>query len=363
LSLSFAVVVAQGCGGSESDDPTGDPSAGGGSQDPAGSGATGSAGRAGSNAAGTGGGKAGSAGDPIADAGTPSARDRLPFDPANLGAMIHDHTGDLEDVTLFGNCMLDSAQGVGDCALQGGGFRYVTIDQPDADPPNDRIAVFIADNLVIRKVDAIFVGGPYPTAIVALGDMTIDGMINASEGAGSPTPGPGQGDDAMNESFEMFGARGAEFCGRYGTPELTPLLGGSSGGSSITAAGSVGAKGGRGGGALQLIAGGSISIAGSVHSAGGEGQSCSVNNGAGGSGSGGALLIEAPSVAISGKISVAGGEANAGSCDTPDEEGEAGGFGRVRIDSSSGQAEIDTAAAFIPELSDDCISQGKLLLR
>lgn len=184
----------------------------------------------------------------------------------------------------------------------------------------------------------------------------------------------------------------------YGTPEIIPLVAGSAGGTAI------GNDHGAGGGALQLVAGntftlhagGFVSVGGGGGQYGGQGK-----GGSNGAGSGGSLLIEAPSVTIQGNLAANGGGGGQGNGDTgedghPDKiaqgghtlnkgapagdgsfgavltggdgptsadqyvggGGGGGGAGRIRINTTSGQATI--AGVLSPPTASACATQGML---
>jgi hypothetical protein len=186
-----------------------------------------------------------------------------------------------------------------------------------------KIGVYIAKSWTIEKGASLVLYGTLPIALVALTDITVDGII---DGTGNTTAlgqtppggypgasgtntshgeGPGGGPGGTNGT-PGAGGGGASFCGKggpggggtsttetYGTSTLIPLVGGSSGGTQY---------GGEGGGAIQLVAGGQILVSGTV-TAGGAGG----NVGSGGGGSGGALLLEAPVVTVTGVLAANGG--------------------------------------------------------
>jgi hypothetical protein len=127
----------------------------------------------------------------------------------------------------------------------------------------------------------------------------------------------------------------------YGTPQLSPLLAGSAGGNAGTPA----AAGGKGGSAVQLIAGTSFEIgaAGGINVPGNGGvplTGAGVNGDAGGSG--GAILVEATSIHVAGYVTANGG----------------GAAGRIRLNSTSGMATLDGSAIVSPSVSTKCVSQG-----
>ena len=187
----------------------------------------------------------------------------------------------------------------------------------------------------------------------------------------------------------------------YGTPSITPLVAGSSGGAG-------GGGSGGGGGAIQLVAGMSITItsSGVVHVGGGGGGFGGISGQeANGGGSGGSILLESRAVTIAGTLAANGGGGGAGSASgvnagmdaTPNASpalggdaatgpsaggnggaaasvngtggaftvtapltsaagGGGGGAGRIRINTSSGQATLSGTVS--PAASTPCTTQG-----
>ncbi len=206
--------------------------------------------------------------------------------------------------------------------------RIVVVDCPPGQPPHDltglhtayvdagkvKIAVlWIASWRATSPNVAIF--GDFPLAIVAQGDVVINTVVDVSAGeASSSYEGEGRdGADASNAgggggggSFGTLGAAGGTGTSGgkigaggapdkvYGGPDL--VVGGSEGGSG--GKGSSGAypcgKGGSGGGALQISAGGSVTVSSTVNAGGWGGfGGCPGGSGGGGGGSGGYLFFEA----------------------------------------------------------------------
>jgi len=247
-------------------------------------------------------------------------------------------------------------------------------------------------------------------------NLSRGGGFSAPSGSELKGGGPGAGGAPVLATHT--GAGGGAYCGKggnsnggvaYGKLEIEPLLGGSSGGDALV-------QGGAGGGAIQLIAGLSVSIAstGIIHVGGGG----SLFGGNGG-GSGGAILLEAPNVDVRGILAANGGSgsANSGSgaassngspdataapggtttsttstgayvnlggagsaaasVDGADGQytlnpgggledfggGGGGGAGRIRINTTSGAANIATTATLSPAATTVCVSQGKLQMR
>jgi hypothetical protein len=249
------------------------------------------------------------------------------------------------------------------------------------------------------------------------------GSSGGGMNAQGATTGAGAGGGKSGPASQLAGAGGGSFCGIggagsvetggtafakssvYGTAQLVPLVGGSAGGT-----GAIGSDSG-GGGAIQLVAGTSIDLkSGAFISApgqfGDQGGLVGTQE-AGGGGSGGAILLEAPTVTIAGVLAAngggggsgAGGAAaggkngdtghdsdnmpalggapapsdhggNGGAGDTADATdavssqgasaaGGGGGAGRIRINTSSGQATL-TGATVSPSANTSCFTQGML---
>ena len=178
------------------------------------------------------------------------------------------------------------------------------------------------------------VSGTRPLIIIASGTVKIAGTVrtpqtntasgaggfpspvnpgNCGSGAGCPSMGLGPGGGGPGPQSGIGGG-GAGYCGlgglgssgggakgvKYGSPEIIPLVGGSSGGSASYGNG----PSGPGGGALQIVAGAAIVIeaTGVITMAGAGGYA-----GATGAGSGGSILLEAPMITVNGALAANGG--------------------------------------------------------
>ena len=188
-----------------------------------------------------------------------------------------------------------------------------------------------------------------PVYLLATGNVVVTGSIDVSGAVGTSNPpvggrgGPGGFDGGMpgfgagvlpgaghgpgaGLGETATGAAGlaaygpVNFSARptngqvYGSPSLIPMVGGSGGGGT---AGQPGTGGMGGGGAILIASNTRIDITspGNVLANGGQGG-CQVNEG-----SGGAIRLLAPVVAGNGSIRVGSGNCNAG------------GYGRIRVDS------------------------------
>ena len=246
--------------------------------------------------------------------------------------------------------------------------------------------VLVIHDMRIDPAASLTVAGARPLIVLASGDVTIHGTLDASArmdepgaggflgGVNDPAgrgPSGGEGGEHVR-NFEDGGGGGGGLCGAGGnggngggarggrggvaitaTWDLQPLTGGSGGGRGrgTFAGGETNAGyGGAGGGGLQITAQGSIVVDGSILVGGGGGlpgdnRIPTGNWGSGGGGgSGGALLLEAPSVnVVSALLDAAGGGGGA-----IGDSGGAGGpgmDGRDTSDRAAGGAPIGTVGA------------------
>jgi hypothetical protein len=252
------------------------------------------------------------------------------FAASNLGGLGTIDTTKLTDVSIAAATTIDSD--VDDSATLGstpGSVVYQVVTQSDG----SSLGVYVARSWTIPAGAIVHTKGAYPIVLVATTTIDISGALDASSaknvaGAGALTPttvGVGTGAGGSGSATLGVAAAGGTFCGAggtggfytaqsaatvaaaYGTPTLTPLLAGASGGVGANAAGA-------GGGAIQLVAGTSISIqeGGSVAANGGGGGNSgsvavsAIQIGSGG-GSGGAVLLESPVVTVNGTVAANGG--------------------------------------------------------
>lgn len=319
------------------------------------------------------------------------------------------------DVAINGSCTVSSDEDEFSCAKGQAAFTLFT--QPDA----SRVGMYVVKSFRVEANAILEVEGKLPIVIVALDKMEILGTVRVNAKKDGSSPGgfisdgydaKGGGPGGGGAGSKANGGGGGSYCGVggegnassngatasggkvYGNPEISPLVGGSGGGSA-------GLYGGSGGGAVQLVSGGSflLSATGVIH-AGGGGGARGNSTGAGG-GSGGAILIEADSATILGTLAANGGGAGGGwgfvdgSDATPDDAsalgstsndgaskggngaaaatingssgtraenaypaGGGGGAGRIRINTTSGAATI--SGTISPSASTPCFTQGKL---
>ena len=352
----------------------------------------------------------------------------LSFVPSNVPNVQASDVLVAADIT--GTCTIDTTAGTIDC-LDATQYAAKATPQNDVDATDSMVFTFNA--LTLSSSAQVTIVGNRPAILVAEGAISVAGMLeatpdvysrNLSRGGGFSAPsgsylkgsGPGAGGAPVLATHA--GAGGGAYCGKggntnggvaYGTPEIKPLLGGSSGGDALD-------QGGAGGGAIQLISGLSVTIAstGTIH-VGGGGSTFGGNGG----GSGGAILLEAPTVDVRGTLAANGGSGSANSGSgaassngSPDATaapggtttsttstgayvnlggagsaaasvdgaagqytlnpgggledlggGGGGGAGRIRINTTSGAASIAGTATLSPDASSVCVSQGKLTAR
>lgn len=346
----------------------------------------------------------------------------LGFTPSNFDPGTLDLTN-LPDIDVTQGCSPIGSDGGGfNCGGSGGPAKYTLITQAN----QIKVGIHVAHSWRIEPNAILQVSGPYPIILVATDKIEILGGLAATgnvqfPGAGGyrdpnmgdmPGGGPGGGGAGMGMGFMGTGAGGGSYCGIggsgavnagsaamggmvYGTPEIVPLVGGSSGGEGF-------GDGGGGGGAIQLVAANSVTVdaMGYVTAGGGGGNG---GGQAGGGGSGGAILIESQNVTIAGALAVNGGGggqgtnslaggknalpsnmpaaggtdmtnlsqggngsagatvngANGNTSPMQGEGGGGGGAGRIRINTKSGMATL-TGATLSPDATTACTTQGML---
>ena len=275
-----------------------------------------------------------------------------PFIPSNVDASEFDPNApslDIQQNTVFDTTRCQSAANTASVVTMNDGGEA---------------CVLRARDVRVREDTVLHILGNRPGILLVTGNVTIEGIVNASAqltipgpggfGGGQPIEGrangsgPGGGGAGEVESleFEDGGGGGGGACGmggmggRGGDPpsnaaggtggratspgDLQPLVGGSGGGRGR---GSIGdgirnaGLGGAGGGALQISARGRIDIDGGVLiAAGGGGEGGKGDGGfranwgsGGGGGSGGSILLEAAELTSTGLIAVPGGGGGGGS--------------------------------------------------
>jgi hypothetical protein len=272
------------------------------------------------------------------------------------------------DVTLPAGTIINTDTGTIQANNQAIAAATATVNQPGGPV----LRVFLARSWTINDVR---VEGSLPLALVAAGDVRLEGLIDASAngnipGAGAQAcgnagtgrsqtggfwsrpraghPNAGEyiwstdgsggggfgsagaaGGDATTDNAATPGAGGVV----NGTPALVPLRGGCAGGGQ-TNTNVANGYGGAGGGAVQIVSGsGEIVVApppagvAGVHVGGGGGRGSdnggangSTQSGSGGGGSGGGVLLEAASIRFDGSamlLAAGGGGGGSGGCGAP----------------------------------------------
>lgn len=241
-------------------------------------------------------------------------------------------------------------------ALADGGANFVNCDGGVRLAPwttvtnggNEALLLYM-DSLSVAMGSRLRARGARPVILAVKGNVTITGALEvngfegaaATRGAGSNTNcglgtgrpggiggtpitagGGGGGGFGTLGGRGHFGEGGGNSLGGdggaiIGNSQLIPLVGGCSGGTGGSGSDTNFGRGGRGGGALQVTAGGIIHVVGNVtaNGGGGEGGASAARTGGGGGGSGGAILLEANRLtsAISGNVTANGGGAGEGS--------------------------------------------------
>lgn len=276
----------------------------------------------------------------------------LTFEPSNgLGPALADAAGE-EDVVLPAGTRIDTDLGlVQDANGTVLPVKTFTVDQVGGAP----IRVFESRSFEMQDVT---VTGMAPFAFVAAGEIRVSGRLKADAIGSDPGPGarltgvcfgadsmqldasnvcgaggtatPGAGGGGNHDMGGNGGANNPN--GGNGLTGFSPLAGGCAGGTQRKPDGAnVFARGGGGGGAVQLVSLTSVVLtgAGLIDVGGGGGGSTA------GGGSGGIVIIEAPLVSFSGPGSGIAANGGAG-----------GGCGMTGPDAGS-----TTAAAIAPTCS------------
>lgn len=285
----------------------------------------------------------------------------LPSDLTTAGALDVTISSDAKFVTDTG--AIEGVRAANDDPLKtevkdGIGFRIAD------DGQGHKVAVWSFKSLKIDDGKTVRFTAANAAALVAAGNIEIVGVVDARgyDAAGTlcgdTTGGPGGGSGGKDASaatgegggkapvpMQTYsgGPSGGSFGGVggkggnggsgastpgaaagtiYGTPGLTPLVGGSGGGGTSYG-------GGGGGGAIQLVAGTKVSIGGGtspggVNAGGCNGATAYYGNAGGAGGSGGAILIEAPNLELlsNGVIAANGGGGATGGGGTAAQPGQ-----------------------------------------
>jgi hypothetical protein len=335
------------------------------------------------------------------------------YTPSNVPVVAYADAGDI--TVSATNCLIDTDALTVSCVSQSASgvtpYLFATGQQSDG----SQVAVLSVHSLTVPQAAQVTVRGSIPLIVFAQTTVNIQGELTTSTpgNAGGPqvlASGAGGGPGGGTAGPSGAGAGGGGYCGTggqgapagdagaptpggraYGTPQISPLIGGSAGGNHGSYA-----DGGEGGGAIQISAGTSIIIgSGGVINVPGLGAG---NIYGGGGGSGGAVLLEAPSVTVDGIIAVNGGGAGEGTPNSsgggqsgqPSMQPAAGGAsfegnggagtqidgsdgqvgattgngggaaGRIRINTTTGAATVGANALISPALTTSCATQGTL---
>jgi hypothetical protein len=161
------------------------------------------------------------------------------------------------------------------------------------------------------SIGDIVVTGNSPLAIVSVGEVTLNGVLDASANVSGNGPGaqltapcaghPGDSGGGGGGNATDGGAGGLpgnamnpRAAGGAAQAGFEPLLGGCPGGA-LTSGASIVSDGGGGGGGVQIVSLSTITIAGGVDIGGGGG-----GYDGGGGGAGGNVILEAPGISFSG---------------------------------------------------------------
>lgn len=202
-----------------------------------------------------------------------------------------------------------------------------------------KVAVF---RMASALLGSVALTGVYPIALVANGDITISGDVDARGACTDRIGGPGGGNGGVSRNTGVgtgggVGATGDTDAGggagygavggaggtsgftpaaggpAYGDATIMALLGGSGGGAGGASSATLSARGGGGGGGVQLVSNASIIVAGSINAGGcGGAGGATAPGGGGGGGGGGTVLLEAPDITVVGAVAANGGGGGGG---------------------------------------------------
>ena len=251
---------------------------------------------------------------------------------------------------------------MGTGVINGIGFHVV----PQASGPS--VGVFSVAGLTLSGTITMTITGSNAFALASAGDVTLNGLVDASCGAGGPGPGgfagglsasDGMGPIAgagkkgidngpMSESsggggagYGDSGGSGGLINGNGATPNggvpwgdlTTPnftLAGGTGGGGGAQP---MGGKGGGGGGAVQFSVNGVLSISGVIDVGGCGGLHGGKGTGGGGGGAGGAIVLEAAHITLTSTAVLA---ANGGGGAAGDDKSTSGNDANAGVAPASG---------------------------
>jgi hypothetical protein len=291
-----------------------------------------------------------SPGDTPVQGGEVPQQPALPFRPSNFDPeLLAGVTAALLlEASPTGVFFFDTDTGLlstsaGGASIRPAGVLLASVDQGPGAPP---ATVLAATEIRLGAGQLLQVKGSAALILVALGDLTLDGRIDASGGRDRPEqPGPGghaggvrgapggggPGGGKHNGAADVGGgggghagaggaggARGSITGGaggsKAGTATLVPLTGGAGGARGGDGDDSGPGNGGGGGGAVQLVAFAALRVnaTGGVQCGGGGGQGGSGDDAGGGGGAGGGILLEAMTLSVDGFLAANGGSGGAG---------------------------------------------------
>lgn len=325
--------------------------------------------------------------DPNAPDADPNAPDADPGEVADGGAdpIVADvaHVPSAAEFAGTANIVIDADITINTTTLTYDGASAPAGTTFDASPHSGigpELAIWHVRSLTVKAGRAVRIVGTRPMVIIASGQVTINGLLDAGArrqnagaggtnqatggtgehkgslrdggggGGGHATSG-GSGGDAtcsVNCGDGQGTASGGMAGGTYGDAAVSVLYGGSVGGFSSPNCASDPA--GAGGGALQIYSGTSIviSASGAIQAGGGGGgggRACVGNPGsASGGGSGGTVFLQARDIVHAGIIAANGGGGGSGASDETgtDLPGNAGENGRLGSTAAVGGASVGT---------------------
>ncbi len=204
--------------------------------------------------------------------------------------------------------------------------------------PDGEFVLLTARRFEVTAAGRLDVRGSRPLLLTVDGNVLIDGEVTVAHATRSCPGTNGRNDGGGGGGgFGTDGARGGDAddsgggdgASANGTPELVPLLTGCAGGDGQ-------ARGGRGGGALEISASGSILVRGHVDAFGEGGRGGERRAAGGGGGSGGALLLEADVVTIEGGLYANGAGGGQAGGEDDDDDGEDGDDGAAAVSVANG---------------------------
>ncbi len=268
------------------------------------------------------------------------------YDPSNVTAPDHTPGGPVDMSSCVGAVGFNTSNGTFDAGWQ----------TCAATPSTQLVTLSDATEAYLLAVDSwtvplgatVEVAGSRPLIVLAYGDVTLAGDVDASAygtvaGPGAHTAacaaatagasdasgsgGGGGGGLGMSGATGGDGGNGSS-AGGSGAADVTetfePLRGGCPGAAGGNG-GSGAPAGGAGGGALQISAAGTLSVAGRILAGGGGGQgSPGTRSGGAGGGTGGTILLEGETLALDGTSEVAAEGGGGGGGGKPSGGGSSG---------------------------------------